>query len=63
MGHQGSRPINETDAGIKKGMSVWMRPLIHDEYALAAVSFRTDGIPQTPFFRWTYFLYRIAARG
>ena len=27
-------------------MSVWMRPLVNKEYAVAAVSYRTDGRPQ-----------------
>lgn len=27
-------------------MSVWVRPLVHAEYAVAAVSFRRDGRPQ-----------------
>ena len=46
MGIQGRRYLNETTSGILKDMSIWTRPLIHDEYVLAAVSFRTDGIPQ-----------------
>ena len=42
----GRRVLNETDAGILKDMSVWTRPLIDDEFAVAVVSYRTDGRPQ-----------------
>lgn len=31
-------------------MSVWTRPLIDDEFAVAAVSYRTDGRPQAMHF-------------
>jgi len=46
LGIQGSRVLNETADGIIKDMSVWMRPLVNKEYAVAAVSYRTDGRPQ-----------------
>lgn len=46
LGIQGRRVLNETDAGILKDMSVWTRPLIDDEFAVAVVSYRTDGRPQ-----------------
>jgi len=46
LGIQGRRALNETNPGIKQGMSVWSRPLDHDEFALAVVSWRTDGISQ-----------------
>ena len=47
LGIQGRRSLNETDSNIKKGMSIWVRPLVENEFALAVVSFRTDGIPQS----------------
>jgi len=50
LGIQGRRVLNETAQGIIKDMSVWTRPLIDDEFAVAAVSYRTDGRPQAMHF-------------
>lgn len=46
LGIQGRRVLNETAPGIIKDMSVWVRPLVDDDFAVAAVSYRTDGRAQ-----------------
>merc|ERR1712130_203760 len=45
LGIQGRRVLNETDHLIR-GMSVWTRPLVNGEFAVAAVNVGTSGKPE-----------------